>query len=141
MITKLFPLLTTPEQVPAEIARVSANLNQHLQNIGARRLNTVLEKVMEEISYEVPDMSPKDRSVVWTGPSVSASVCWIFRGVILYTRRHTTHGRRVIARLHVCCSVHIALYIFLFVQIVEQSRIAEAVKDMNKKTDLRRYTL
>ncbi len=39
----------------AEIARASAELNRNLENIGARRLHTILEKVLEEVSFAGPD--------------------------------------------------------------------------------------
>jgi ATP-dependent HslUV protease ATP-binding subunit HslU len=37
------------------IAEIAANLNVKFENIGARRLHTVLEKVLEEISFHAPD--------------------------------------------------------------------------------------
>ena len=40
-----------------EIARISANFNETVENIGARRLHTVLEKVLEEISFSASDQS------------------------------------------------------------------------------------
>ncbi|ACR80343.1 ATP-dependent protease ATPase subunit HslU [Kosmotoga olearia] len=40
-----------------EIARVAHDLNERIENIGARRLYTVVEKVLEEISFEAPDVS------------------------------------------------------------------------------------
>ena len=39
-----------------EIARVAAEVNGRMQNIGARRLHTVMERLFEEISFEAPDM-------------------------------------------------------------------------------------
>ena len=39
----------------AAIARAAAELNAALENIGARRLHTILEKVLEEISFAGPD--------------------------------------------------------------------------------------
>ena len=39
----------------AEIARVAFEANTRLENIGARRLHTVLETVLEEISYRAPE--------------------------------------------------------------------------------------
>jgi len=39
-----------------EIARISAELNQNTENIGARRLQTVMEKLMEDLSFNAPDM-------------------------------------------------------------------------------------
>lgn len=40
-----------------ELARVSAHFNETVENIGARRLHTVLEKVLEEISFAASDQS------------------------------------------------------------------------------------
>lgn len=43
----------------AEIARYATLVNQSSENIGARRLHTILEKVLEEISFEGPDLKKK----------------------------------------------------------------------------------
>lgn len=40
-----------------EIARTACYLNQEMENIGARRLHTILEKVLEEISFDLPGES------------------------------------------------------------------------------------
>jgi len=40
------------EDAIAEIAQIAYQLNQTTENIGARRLTTVMEKLMEEISFE-----------------------------------------------------------------------------------------
>lgn len=40
-----------------EIAKISAHLNETVENIGARRLHTVLEKILEEISFAATDRS------------------------------------------------------------------------------------
>ena len=40
-----------------EIARISAHFNETVENIGARRLHTVLEKVLEETSFEASDQA------------------------------------------------------------------------------------
>lgn len=37
-----------------EIAQTACLLNQEMENIGARRLHTILEKILEEISFELP---------------------------------------------------------------------------------------
>ncbi|WP_374763171.1 ATP-dependent protease ATPase subunit HslU [Yunchengibacter salinarum] len=47
--------LTFTEDGLAELARLSAYFNDTIENIGARRLHTVLEKVLEEISYTATD--------------------------------------------------------------------------------------
>ncbi|MFW6158875.1 MAG: ATP-dependent protease ATPase subunit HslU [Planctomycetota bacterium] len=40
-----------------EIADVAVRANRRMQNIGARRLHTVLETLMEEVSFDAPEMS------------------------------------------------------------------------------------
>ncbi len=47
--------LSFTEQAVAELARVAAELNRSLEDIGARRLVTVVEKVCEEISFDAPE--------------------------------------------------------------------------------------
>jgi len=48
------------EESLAEIARIAAEVNSRAQNIGARRLMTVMEKLMEEVSFHGPDMSGQE---------------------------------------------------------------------------------
>lgn len=43
-----------------EIADISARLNESTENIGARRLQTVMEKLMENISFEAPDVEEEE---------------------------------------------------------------------------------
>ncbi|GAB4158487.1 MAG: ATP-dependent protease ATPase subunit HslU [Planctomycetota bacterium] len=46
-----------------EMATIAEELNVKLQNIGARRLHTVMEKLLEEVSFEAPDMEDKSVSI------------------------------------------------------------------------------
>ena len=39
-----------------EIARVSCKINEDSENIGARRLHTIMEQLLEEVSFEAPDL-------------------------------------------------------------------------------------
>lgn len=48
----------TPDAID-EIASIAEKINEEAENIGARRLHTVMEKVMEEISFEAPQISKK----------------------------------------------------------------------------------
>jgi len=43
-----------------EIAEVAAQVNERTENIGARRLYTVMETLLDEISFNAPDMEDKD---------------------------------------------------------------------------------
>jgi ATP-dependent HslUV protease ATP-binding subunit HslU len=51
--------LTFTDDSIREIARFAAQVNELMENIGARRLHTILEKVLEEISFEGPDLKKK----------------------------------------------------------------------------------
>lgn len=42
-----------------EIARIACDINEKTENIGARRLHTVLERLLEEVSFNAPDMGPQ----------------------------------------------------------------------------------
>ncbi len=42
-----------------EIAKIAYEVNDKMENIGARRLHTVMEKLLEEVSYNAPDIAPQ----------------------------------------------------------------------------------
>ncbi|HBY60133.1 MAG TPA: HslU--HslV peptidase ATPase subunit, partial [Solibacterales bacterium] len=44
----------------AEIARFAAMVNESTENIGARRLHTIMEKILEEVSFEGPDLKKRN---------------------------------------------------------------------------------
>jgi ATP-dependent HslUV protease ATP-binding subunit HslU len=46
-----------------EVARFAAKVNENAENIGARRLHTIMEKLLEEISFDAPDMKKKNVKV------------------------------------------------------------------------------
>ena len=52
----------------AEVARIAAEVNRALENIGARRLHTVIEKLLDELSFSAPEIGPQ--KVVITGAYV-----------------------------------------------------------------------
>ncbi len=47
----------------AEIARISAQVNERTENIGARRLHTVLERLLDQISFDAPEMGGKEITI------------------------------------------------------------------------------
>ena len=51
--------LTLGDDALEEVARYAAKVNETSENIGARRLHTIMEKLLEEISFEAPDMKKK----------------------------------------------------------------------------------
>lgn len=48
------------EDAISEMASIAYNINERTENIGARRLHTIIEKVVEEISFEAPDIPSKE---------------------------------------------------------------------------------
>src|ERR1700677_205745 len=60
--TEPFKLTFTDDAI-ATIARFAAKVNEQTENIGARRLHTILEKVLEEISFDAPEMKKKSFKV------------------------------------------------------------------------------
>jgi ATP-dependent HslUV protease ATP-binding subunit HslU len=58
MATEGVELAFTPDGIEA-LADIAFEVNRTTQNIGARRLHTILERVVEEISYEGPDLPNK----------------------------------------------------------------------------------
>jgi ATP-dependent HslUV protease ATP-binding subunit HslU len=52
------------------IAELAFEVNESTENIGARRLHTILERLLEEISFEASDLGAKDETVVIDQPFV-----------------------------------------------------------------------
>ncbi|MBW1780426.1 MAG: ATP-dependent protease ATPase subunit HslU [Deltaproteobacteria bacterium] len=46
-----------------EIASMASKVNERTENIGARRLHTVMEKLVDEISFDAPDMTVKNVTI------------------------------------------------------------------------------
>jgi ATP-dependent HslUV protease ATP-binding subunit HslU len=65
-LTKQYEALLATEKVTVqftedgldELARMAAAVNERTENIGARRLHTLLERVFEEVSFGAPDDAP-----------------------------------------------------------------------------------
>src|SRR5665213_1197997 len=55
--------LSFTEDALEEIASFAARVNETTENIGARRLHTILEKLLEEISFDGPDLKKKNVKV------------------------------------------------------------------------------
>ena len=52
--------LSFTDDAVAEIAKFAATVNQSAENIGARRLHTIMEKLLEEVSFQGPDLKKKN---------------------------------------------------------------------------------
>lgn len=51
--------ITFSDSAIEEIAGMSATVNERTENIGARRLQTIMEKLLEDISFDAPDLENK----------------------------------------------------------------------------------
>jgi len=47
-----------------EISTIAYELNSKTENIGARRLHTIIETLLEEISFEAPDLPEEKKHIV-----------------------------------------------------------------------------
>ncbi len=56
--------ITFTEEAIREIARIATQVNEEVENIGARRLHTILTTLLEDILYDVPDAMPEDHILV-----------------------------------------------------------------------------
>ena len=62
MATEGIKLTFTDESI-AEIAEVATQVNEKTENIGARRLYTIMETLLDDISFEAPDMKEKEITI------------------------------------------------------------------------------
>lgn len=51
------------ENALAEIAKIAYTVNEQTENIGARRLHTILEKVLEDIAFAAPELDTKEITI------------------------------------------------------------------------------
>jgi ATP-dependent HslUV protease ATP-binding subunit HslU len=47
-----------------EIARIATDVNEQVENIGARRLHTILTTLLDDILFDVPDKLPKEKVMI-----------------------------------------------------------------------------
>jgi len=55
--------LSFTDDAVLEIAKFAALVNERTENIGARRLHTIMERLLDEISFEGPDLKEKTQSI------------------------------------------------------------------------------
>ena len=79
-LVKQYELLLATEGVTLElapeairrIAQIAYEVNERTENIGARRLATVLERLLDEVSFDAPNLS--GRTVQIDAPTVDAKL-------------------------------------------------------------------
>jgi ATP-dependent HslUV protease ATP-binding subunit HslU len=52
--------LTFTDDAVAAIADIAARVNERMENIGARRLHTVVERLLDQLSFDAPELTHKD---------------------------------------------------------------------------------
>jgi ATP-dependent HslUV protease ATP-binding subunit HslU len=70
-LTKQYVALLATEKVTLdirpdavqEIARIAADVNSRMENIGARRLHTVMERLLDELAFEAPELGERTISI------------------------------------------------------------------------------
>ena len=78
----------TPDGVK-EIARIAAKVNERMENIGARRLHTVMTTLLEDVMFELPEYPTKH--IVFDGPAVRERLMRIVEDEDL--RKHPVGGQ------------------------------------------------
>ena len=73
-------LTFTPESIDV-LARMTVQVNATVENIGARRLQTMMEKLLEEVSFSAPDRSGQE--IVIDGPFVEKQIADLARNADL----------------------------------------------------------
>jgi ATP-dependent HslUV protease ATP-binding subunit HslU len=78
--------LTFTEDAIDALAQVAVEVNNSVENIGARRLQTVLERVLDDISFTAPDRS---------GEAVTIDAAYV-RGEVERLARNTDLSRFIL---------------------------------------------
>jgi ATP-dependent HslUV protease ATP-binding subunit HslU len=71
MATEGVALDFTPDAID-RLAQIAVDLNANVENIGARRLQTVMERVLDDISFDAPDR---------TGSTVKVDAAYVEKNV------------------------------------------------------------
>jgi ATP-dependent HslUV protease ATP-binding subunit HslU len=114
----------TPEAI-AEMAQFAFKVNEGTENIGARRLHTIMEKVLDEISFSAPDLTrtqpkgdPKDHGTVVELAAVGEGT----GAPLPMIERQTANGTEK-------------------VMVIDPEYVRQMVADIVKNQDLSRYIL
>ncbi|MFT7162618.1 MAG: ATP-dependent HslUV protease ATP-binding subunit HslU, partial [Bacteroidia bacterium] len=62
--------ITFQDEALEEIAEMAFNINAEVENIGARRLHTVMSKLLNEILFDIPDVIGPNAKIVITRDKV-----------------------------------------------------------------------
>jgi ATP-dependent HslUV protease ATP-binding subunit HslU len=106
-----------------EIAQFAFRVNETTENIGARRLHTIMERVLDEISFLAPDLQKGQKTAEGVVDLAAASADGMGATVPLpMVERTTEHGVEKVV-------------------IVDPSYVQQMVASIVKNQDLSRYIL
>ncbi|WP_158749202.1 ATP-dependent protease ATPase subunit HslU [Acidobacterium sp. S8] len=111
----------TPESLE-EVARFAFRVNETTENIGARRLHTIMERVLDEISFLAPDLTKAPKN---DGNVIDLAAATDTAGVLAplpIIERETASGREIVA-------------------IIDPEYVRQMVSSIVKDQDLSRYIL
>ena len=55
--------LTFTDEAVALVAEFAERVNEHTENIGARRLHTIMERLLDEVSFEAPELAGREITI------------------------------------------------------------------------------
>ena len=114
----------TPEAV-AEMAQFAFKVNEGTENIGARRLHTIMEKVLDEISFSAPDLTRVQPKGEGKNQSTVVELAAVGEGTtapLPVIERQTANGTEK-------------------VMVIDPEYVRQMVADIVKNQDLSRYIL
>jgi len=114
----------TPEAI-AEMAQFAFKVNEGTENIGARRLHTIMEKVLDEISFSAPDLTRVQQKGDAKSQSTVVELAAVGEGTtapLPVIERETTNGTEK-------------------VMVIDPEYVRQMVADIVKNQDLSRYIL
>ena len=95
----------TPESLE-EIANFAFRVNESTENIGARRLHTIMERVLDEISFEAPDLCKPNKGTGSTGHAAGNETLTIAASAVTQmptnlpvSERDGATGKEIVARI------------------------------------------
>ncbi len=114
----------TPEAI-AEMAQFAFKVNEGTENIGARRLHTIMEKVLDEISFSAPDLTRTQSKGDAKNQSTVVELAAVGEGTtapLPVIERETANGTEK-------------------VMVIDPEYVRQMVADIVKNQDLSRYIL
>ena len=111
----------TPEAL-AEMAHFAFRVNETTENIGARRLHTIMERVLDEISFLAPDLTKAQPQNEESGLQLAASTDFGATVPLPVSERETATGKEKVV-------------------VIDPEYVRQMVADIVKDQDLAKYIL